>query len=102
MGEFSTRGVGVSLAICASARPVTGSPLPALLEKGRRTMSPTLQNRNATSKSCSVSGCSGMMTFQRRPEMAGGPQGSSGATWVCNSDPSHIEVVGPGEEQGSR
>ena len=43
-----------------------------------------------------------MMTFQRRPEMAGGPQGSSGATWVCNSDPSHIEVVGPGEEQSSR
>ena len=28
------RGGGVSLAICTSARPVTGSPLPALLREG--------------------------------------------------------------------
>ena len=63
-------------------------------------MSPHLQNRNAPSKNCSVSGCSGMMTLQRRQDVASDPRGleaSSAATWVCDTDPGHTEVATAGE-----
>jgi len=63
---------------------------------------PVLQNRNAPSKSCSVSGCGGTMTFRSGQDLTGGPaamDGSSGASWICNNNPSHVEVVSPGEEQ---
>jgi hypothetical protein len=62
-------------------------------------MSPNLQNdlrRNAPSKSCTVSGCGGMMTLHRPQDAAGAANalgGSSGATWVCDNNPSHIEVA---------
>jgi hypothetical protein len=60
-------------------------------------MSPNLQNRNAPSKDCTVSGCSGTMTL-RRP---GGPtaqEGSARATWVCDNDPAHTEAAAPSED----
>jgi hypothetical protein len=60
-------------------------------------MSPSLQNRNAPSKNCTVSGCSGMMTLQSRQEVASA-EGSGGATWVCDTDPTHTEVVSAGAE----
>ena len=63
-------------------------------------MSPNLQNRNAPSKNCTVSGCSGMMTVYRRQDLASAPQnveGSAGAAWVCDTDPTHTDVA-PGEE----
>ena len=65
-------------------------------------MSPTIQNRNAPSKDCTVSGCGGRMTFQRSPEASGArnQEGSSGA-WVCDDNPAHVEFVTPGEEQSS-
>jgi hypothetical protein len=62
-------------------------------------MSPNLQNRNAPSKNCSVSGCDGMM--HRRQEMASAPrnqEGSGGAIWVCDTDPTHTEAVTAGEQ----
>lgn len=67
-------------------------------------MSPRLQNdqrRNAPSKSCSVAGCGGTMTFQRgqgEPDAAQALEGSSGAAWVCDNDPTHVEVVTRAEE----
>jgi hypothetical protein len=64
-------------------------------------MSPSIQNdlrRNAPSKTCSVSGCSGMMTLRGSNDAVGGPAGpSSGATWVCDTNPAHVEVAGSGE-----
>jgi hypothetical protein len=33
-----------------------------------------------------------------RPQEVGSASGSSGATWVCSNNPSHIEVVTPAEE----
>ena len=63
-------------------------------------MSPSLTNdlrRNAPSKSCTVSGCGGTMTLQR-PQEVGSVSGSSGATWVCDNNPTHIETVTPAEE----
>jgi len=60
-------------------------------------MSPNLQNRNAPSKDCTVSGCSGTMNLSR----PGGPTNSEGAAramWVCDSDPSHVEAAAPAEE----
>jgi hypothetical protein len=65
-------------------------------------MSPSIQNdarRNAPSKNCTVSGCGGMMTLHRSQEAVGGADSpSSGATWVCDSNPTHIEVASPAEE----
>jgi hypothetical protein len=63
-------------------------------------MSPNLQNRNAPSKNCTVSGCGGMMTLHRPQEVASAPrnlEGSSGATWVCDNDPTHIEIAAAAE-----
>jgi len=60
-------------------------------------MSPSLQNRNAPSKNCTVPECGGMMTLQRRQEV-GSASGSSGAAWVCSNNPSHVEAVSPAEE----
>ena len=34
----------------------------------------------------------------QRPQEVGSASGSSGATWVCNNNASHIEVVTPAEE----
>lgn len=59
-------------------------------------MSPSLQNdlrRGGVSKPCTVSGCGGTMTFRHDPEVASASDGSTGATWVCENDPSHVEVV---------
>ena len=60
-------------------------------------MSPSLQNdsrRNAPSKNCTVSGCGGMMTLHSSHEAASGADGpSSGATWACDSNPTHIEIA---------
>ena len=62
-------------------------------------MSPHLQNRNAPSKNCTVAGCGGMMTLRRSQEVASATlEASSGATWVCDNNPTHIEVVTPAEE----
>jgi hypothetical protein len=64
-------------------------------------MSPSLQNRNAPSKNCTVSGCAGMMTLRSRQEAGSAshnPDGSAGATWVCDNDPTHTEVGPAGEE----
>jgi hypothetical protein len=67
-------------------------------DRGRmEMMSPSLQNRNAPSKNCTVPGCDGMMTLHR-PQEVGSASGSPGATWVCSSNPSHIEVVTSAEE----
>ena len=68
-----------------------------VVEKGWKMMSPSLQNRNAPSKNCTVPGCGGMMTL-RRPQEVGSASSSSGATWVCSNNPSHIEVVTPAEQ----
>lgn len=62
-------------------------------------MSPNLQNRNVPSKDCSVPGCSGKMTLRGRQEVANaGPEGLSGATWVCDTDPTHVESANAGGE----
>ena len=60
-------------------------------------MSPNLQNRNAPSKECTVSGCSGTMTL-RRPGGPNAQEGSAGATWVCDNDPTHTEAAASAEE----
>jgi hypothetical protein len=60
-------------------------------------MSPNLQNRNAPSKDCTVSGCSGTMNL-RRPGGPNSPEGAVGAMWVCDNDPSHVETAAPAEE----
>ena len=63
-------------------------------------MSPSLQNRNAPSKNCTVSGCGGTMTLRRGQEVASAshnPEGAGG-TWVCGNDPSHTEAVPAGQE----
>ena len=63
-------------------------------------MSPSLQNnprRDTPSKSCTTSGCGGMMTLRRNPDAQGGAPGDSGPTWVCDSNPSHVEVASAGE-----
>ena len=42
------------------------------------------------------------MTFRSGQDLTGGPaamDGSSAASWICNNNPSHVEVVSPGEEQ---
>lgn len=61
-------------------------------------MSPSIQNdlrRNAPSKSCSVSGCGGMMTLRGGNDAVGGATGSSpGAAWVCDTNPAHVESAG--------
>ena len=61
-------------------------------------MSPSLQNnlrRNAPSKTCTVSGCGGTMTL-RGSNDAGGVAAapSSGGTWVCDTNPAHVEAAG--------
>jgi hypothetical protein len=62
-------------------------------------MSLNLQNRNVPSKDCSVPGCSGKMTLRGRQEVANaGPEGLSGATWVCDTDPTHVESANAGGE----
>ena len=64
-------------------------------------MSPHLQNRNAPSKTCTVPGCTGTMTLRspRGGEGAGGSSdGPSGGTWVCDTDSSHTEAAGRGDE----
>jgi hypothetical protein len=66
--------------------------------EGMEMMSPHLQNRNAPSKNCTISGCGGMMTLHRPQEVGSDPQtleGAAGATWVCNTDLTHTE---PAEE----
>jgi hypothetical protein len=65
--------------------------------EGMEMMSPHLQNRNAPSKNCTVPGCGGIMTLQRSQEV-GSAALSSGGTWVCSNNPSHIEVVRPADE----
>ena len=63
-------------------------------------MSPILQNRSRPSRICSVAGCGGTMTFRARQEVgAAETEGSSGGTWVCDSNPTHTEGVSPAEEQ---
>jgi hypothetical protein len=66
------------------------------------TMSPNIQNdsrRNASSKNCTVTGCGGMMTLHRSQEAASGALSpSSGATWVCDNNPAHIEAAGLRDE----
>ena len=59
-------------------------------------MSPNLQNRNPPSKDCTVPGCSGRMTLRGRQEVVG-QEGSSGATWVCDTDPTHVESASASE-----
>ena len=59
-------------------------------------MSPNLQNRNPPSKACTVPGCSGRMTLRGRQEVVG-QEGASGATWVCDTDPTHVESAGASE-----
>jgi hypothetical protein len=56
-------------------------------------MSPHLQNRNAPSKNCTVSGCDGKMTLDTSEGVGDGArnQEGSGAKWVCDNDPSHTE-----------
>ena len=40
------------------------------------------------------------MTFRARQEVgAADTEGSSGGTWVCDSNPTHTEGVSPAEEQ---
>ena len=66
-------------------------------------MSPHLQNRNAPSKQCSVSGCSGRMISTGDQEAANAAESagrSSDMTWVCDNNPAHVEVVTPGDERG--
>ena len=62
-------------------------------------MSPHMQNRNAPTRSCTVSGCGGTMIFRGRQEVASASAGSSGGTWVCDNNPAHVEDVSPSEEQ---
>jgi len=66
--------------------------------EGMEMMSPHLQNWNAPSKNCTVPGCSGMMTLHRLQDGSSAAQnleGSSGGTWVCDTNPEHTE---PAEE----
>jgi hypothetical protein len=64
-------------------------------------MSPSIQNdsrRNAAPKRCTVAGCPGIMTLQRGGEAVGSAHGAaSGGTWVCDSDPGHVDEASPGE-----
>jgi hypothetical protein len=64
-------------------------------------MSPSIQNdlrRNAPSKTCTVSGCGGMMTLRGNNDAVGGAAGpSSGGTWVCDTNPAHVEAAGSGD-----
>ena len=56
----------------------------------------------APSKNCTVSSCGGMMTFHPRRREAAGEHTLEWpwrATWVCQANPAHIEVVTPGEEK---
>jgi len=65
-------------------------------------MSPNLQNRNAPSKNCTVSGCGGMMMFRGGQGLSSGSdalEGSPESAWVCDTNPDHVEGVTPAEEQ---
>ena len=56
----------------------------------------------APSKDCTVSGCGGMMRFHPREKEAAGLHTLEWpwrATWVCQSNPAHIEVVTPAQEK---
>jgi hypothetical protein len=64
-------------------------------------MSPSLQNRNRPSKTCTVSGCGGMMTFHTAQETASAREESPGGTWVCDNNPTHTEGASPSEDRGS-
>ena len=65
-----------------------------------------LQGREPV-KICTVSGCDGTMRFHPQQKEAAGAHTLEWpwrATWVCQANPAHIEVVTPGEEKalGSR
>jgi hypothetical protein len=57
---------------------------------------------SAPSKSCTVSGCGGTMACHHRQKEASAPHTLEWpwrATWVCQVNPAHIEVVTPAEEK---
>ena len=78
--------------------------------EGLAVMSASYQDHlhgSAPSKSCTVSGCGGTMRFHPQQKEAAGEHTLEWpwrATWVCQANPAHIEVVTPGEEKalGSR
>src|SRR5215471_9827161 len=52
-------------------------------------------------KLCIVPGCSGTMTFHERSDEAHGPHTLEWpwyASWVCERDSTHFQVIGPAEE----
>jgi hypothetical protein len=58
--------------------------------------------RTAPSKSCTVSGCGGIMTFHPRQAVSAAPHTLEWpwqATWVCQANAAHIEVASPAEER---
>ena len=64
-------------------------------------MSPSIQNdkrRNAPTKTCTVSGCGGKMTLRGSNDAVGAAGPSSGGTWVCDTNPAHVEAAGSGNE----
>jgi len=58
---------------------------------------------HAPTKSCTIPGCGGLMTLHPRQVEAAGAHTLEWpwrATWVCQTNPAHIEVATPAEEKG--